>query len=779
MASAPQMPVSQQGGSVSTPTTTQPQHWVFKLAPYELTEDTLKTLHRHFPVDVPEFVSKGPVASSDAFRHVTMALSPRKSHKKVKSPTHNTIHSRPWGEDYHYWTIDLEGRRLIVKHLFTYKTWLGPGRGFAHKTLVNPLQRSVKEESPSSETASDSAEMQSESSYATPSPEEKHRRHSPIDLTKDEDIAPTAEPKVNPDTTGNVSLKPYNIDTILRQDRDHYGTELPPFVASIALQVQGVKKVELISRRHSQRTHIYSDVITRRWDYANAFSVIRIAGKESHMDVIVKDMPFHSDDEEPAKNMFFAWYGHKKGFDKKPIAYPVGMPAAAKQTPAKDKAITHGRSIPRPSVPSQQQDGSAPSSAPPANNGNKSSHSKTAVQSPASAQGRDDIASNMTTQGFHAALIRTRMHFGHRIPPFAEPRLGIHNGKEARVILAQDDNWAEVGSVAMAKAREWNPQTIFWTLNIELKMFILGRVNVDGRSGLKRWMGLGRGLERDVYAWIIDNGPIEGYQWRPVPLSSLQQTPGAVGTTIPAPGSMPRAKPTPSSKALKPAGEEAATTTNRRKRRYVLSDEEDASEGETLLEINAEYEKQQKNRAGVESVGEGRLAAKDKDGGESEEERHPPRSTKARMLEVVRTASSSGTIKVTTDRFLLQPPQVGIPPSPVNRYATPQSALEDDSLTALMGSSPTVHSRTSPFAATTLSNTEIQTKIGPAIADASPSHGRSVRQRASNVNSPSQGRNARPSSNDRLQTPTPQQDNIMTSPDSRLNKPHPASQPTA
>ena len=168
-----------------------------------------------------------------------------------------------------------------------------------------------------------------------------------------------------------------------------------------------------------------------------------------------------------------------------------------------------------PSKPPQPKNRAAVGSAELANDSNASANSMTPGRDPAFARGRDDLASNMTKHSFHAGLTRIRLHFRHAIPPFVEPRLGTHNGKEARVILAQDDDWAEVGSVGMAKAREWSTQSIFWTLNVELKVFILGRVNINGRSGLKRWEGVGKGLEKDVYAWIIDNGPIEGFQWRP------------------------------------------------------------------------------------------------------------------------------------------------------------------------------------------------------------------------------------------------------------------------
>ena len=263
------------------------------------------------------------MASKDAVRHVTMALSPADLSMKMKSLTHNVIHSRPWGEDHHYWTIDLEGRRLIIKYLYTYKTWLGPDRGFDHKTLVNPAQRNLKDQSPHSDTTSHSAETRSECSNATNSPGEERRRHSTIDLTRDEEKARISDLQTDPSTAPSVSLKQYNIDTILRQDRVYYGTGLPPFVATTDTQLQGVSKAELLNRRHSQRTRSYADITTRNWDLDNDYRVLSVNHKALPMDVIVKGLPFQSNNEQAAKTMFFVWRGHEKGFDEKPIACPV------------------------------------------------------------------------------------------------------------------------------------------------------------------------------------------------------------------------------------------------------------------------------------------------------------------------------------------------------------------------------------------------------------------------------------------------------------------------
>ncbi|KAL8961932.1 MAG: hypothetical protein Q9183_005231, partial [Haloplaca sp. 2 TL-2023] len=635
-----------------------------------------------------------------------MALSPAGPSMKMQSPTHNVIRSRPWGEDHHYWTIDLEGRRLIVKYLHTYKTWLGPNRGFDHKTLVNPAQRNVKEPSPCSDTTSDSDDTQSKCSNATNSPGEVHRRHSTVDLTRDEETAPSSESQ----TTPSMSLRLYSIDTILRQDRIYYGTELPPFVASTGAPRQGVSKAELLNKRHSQRTRTYADITSRSWDLNNAYLELSVTHKGRHMAFIVKGMPFQLNNELAAKTMFFVWQGHEDGFDEKPIACPVRRLAAADQTSSKGKAIADAASVPAPSTPLQPKGRAAVDSAQLAKANDASTYGKRSEQKPVSVQGRDDLVSKITTQGFGAALTRIRLHFRHEIPPFVEPRLGIHNGKEARVILAQDDDWAEVGSVAMAKAREWNPQSIFWTLNIELKVFILGRVNVDGRSGLKRWAGVGKCLERDVYAWIIDNGPIEGFQWRPVPLSSLQQTPGATGNSTTTPGSTPRADLKPSSKAFK-APAERATATNFRKRRYVLSDEDEESEAEAVPEIMADDGQSHHRQVEAERKNEGGNHAKETDEDESEEECYKPRSTRIRIPKAVCLAGILGIVDETTDHLLIQFPRPGYQPSPGDGRGTLQSVLKDDGLSALATPSPTGQIKTNPATATPLPVAKAQNEI--------------------------------------------------------------------
>ena len=262
-----------------------------------------------------------------------------------------------------------------------------------------------------------------------------------------------------------------------------------------------------------------------------------------------------------------------------------------------------------------------------------------------------------------------------------------------------------------------------------------------------------------------------------VPLSSLQQTPGATGNCTTAPGCMPRADLDPSSKALKPPVKRA-TATNLRKRRYVLSDEDEESEAETVPGNKADNEKGHKDRAETESEIEGGNTAKETDEDESEE-CYQPRSTRTREFKAVCIASSLAIVEVTTDHLLIQFPQPGYQPSPVNQRGTLQSVLKDDSLSAFTTPLPTGQSKTNPATATTLPVTKAQKKIRASRTDSSHPQGRNARQQISNVPSPSEARSSRQSSSDRLQAPASEQDDPVTSPASRRNEPQLASQPVA
>ncbi|KAL8702867.1 MAG: hypothetical protein Q9201_003958 [Fulgogasparrea decipioides] len=115
-----------------------------------------------------------------------------------------------------YWTIDIDGRRLIVKHVGSFRAWLGINRGFQNKTIAYPLTQPLR---PVSKLSEDVSVMTiSEASVPSDSGDTENQTTSAIELSKPHNHT-ASEFEINRE-----------LQLILDTDRNYYENKAPPYV---------------------------------------------------------------------------------------------------------------------------------------------------------------------------------------------------------------------------------------------------------------------------------------------------------------------------------------------------------------------------------------------------------------------------------------------------------------------------------------------------------------------------------------------------------------------
>lgn len=504
-------------------------------SPFEVTEQNLRELHEHYGNSPAEFTQRATSSKMNVGDRRRVMLSTTyqrylKESEEATSDVYGEVIARQWDEHSLFWTLDLRGRRLIVKHFgggFLH-AWLGIDRGFEDKIIVHLIGQTASPAPPLSEDISslsllDEDETSNDRRFMKEVGMDSESRSDPSSpraisessslRTAREQFSTESDHSQKPTKAMVYILEGYDIGGILSRDRTHYWHTLPPFVFQNPSRMP-YKILAVLADEEGKQMDIRVEALLCSWDDRHSYWTIPTQGQEY---LVKKRQGGYF-----TGYSFKVWLGAELGFHETPIACPLGPKKQSGSYLKRKLKIKLTRSIeiyePKDNGPSHRKNLTRPKSLP------QSQHLGPTPQLPKAqsplARPRNADTSRMDRRpiesitrvsitDFDDYLERLREYYGLQKPEFIHYKEGVIIGKTTDVVEATVSGTYPKPSLVhdslnAVTTRSWDRSHLFYTLDIEPERFIVDPVTYGGRSAFQRWWGAGRGFEETVLAFAVD-----------------------------------------------------------------------------------------------------------------------------------------------------------------------------------------------------------------------------------------------------------------------------------
>ncbi|KAL8719871.1 MAG: hypothetical protein Q9181_008001, partial [Wetmoreana brouardii] len=233
--------------------------------PFAVTEHSFKLIRFYYGNSKPEFTQANGATQNGDQKGVILANSDGHNPRILTDVNHRFLTANTWNDTNMYWTMDIDGRRLIVKHVGSFRLWLGINPGFQKKTIAYPLTQPLQSLS----------RLSREVSVMTIS---KVSAHS--DSEDMENHAAAAVEKPKPDNhAASDSETNRGLQQILDTDRNYYGNEVPPYVFDNDTDPHPYFAA-VLADEHRRRTDHLVTVFGQKWSRDQSFWTVRIEGQD-------------------------------------------------------------------------------------------------------------------------------------------------------------------------------------------------------------------------------------------------------------------------------------------------------------------------------------------------------------------------------------------------------------------------------------------------------------------------------------------------------------------
>ncbi|KAL9601679.1 MAG: hypothetical protein Q9179_002793 [Wetmoreana sp. 5 TL-2023] len=411
--------------------------------PFEVTEQSLKLIRFYYGESKPEFTQGNGTTQDGDQKGVMLANSDGQNPRILTNANHQFLTARQWSDTNMYWTIDIDGRRLIVKHVGSFRAWLGINRGFQNKTIAYPLTQPLR---PVSKLSEDVSVMTiSEASVPSDSGDTENQTTSAIELSKPHNHT-ASEFEINRE-----------LQLILDTDRNYYENKAPPYVFDNDTDPQPYFVAVLADGNRRRTNH-------------------QIEGQDC---VVAK----FKGGGEGGGFCLKRWSGHVQGFSQKPVAYSVREKQGHSQKPPTSNLPNPGL-MPKPELPPPQ--GLECTAQP--------SHRQDTVHNLRSNQTQhDDPSAGDTTESDTGDLDewiqKLRSEYGSQKPEFVREKGAVAVG-ETEVIVAA--TWrgqypSSDPTLLLITAQRWDEHYIFWLRENTKRRYIVAPFEVKDRIIYRRW----------------------------------------------------------------------------------------------------------------------------------------------------------------------------------------------------------------------------------------------------------------------------------------------------
>ncbi|KAL9583223.1 MAG: hypothetical protein Q9212_002837, partial [Teloschistes hypoglaucus] len=135
--------------NTSTKARTKASFQLIHMLPTELFDEVLNHLD---PLDVALFKMTSKAFGDDKPEFTQALLAGQANEKRIMLANVDggnpmvandanlyLLKTRDWDYKHFYWTLDVEGEGVIIKHSGSFRAWRGIGQGYSQKTMVYPL----------------------------------------------------------------------------------------------------------------------------------------------------------------------------------------------------------------------------------------------------------------------------------------------------------------------------------------------------------------------------------------------------------------------------------------------------------------------------------------------------------------------------------------------------------------------------------------------------------------------------------------------------------------
>ncbi|KAL8966415.1 MAG: hypothetical protein Q9183_003381 [Haloplaca sp. 2 TL-2023] len=457
-----------------------------------------------------------------------------------------TIEARSWGDKYGFWTVDVEGKRFIVAGKggspfggVAYHRWLGigfdPDNDFERQHYLFSLAGPHKTHPDLAETFEDDNAINAEERATTRSDSHtgghkklrgynSHQLPSGASRSSDSEDPIWTASDADPDIARLDTFKEYNAFEILRQDREYYTSQRPPFAQGASSRTHDSVVAELISVG-GRRLARYIEVYPRTWDLSSVYWVttwkgeVRIlqrcpGGKGGSSFRLWRGFPLQMD----ANPVATALIGFTKGdreIKARTVKEPCPLDLLDKLEILNIASLSSEPFVPRPSNalapgrrPTRMSELPPPRRFGIENTVSNADESDNAGQSPEQSKEQLDLGSEVDVHRIVDFCRRARQEYGFETPEFVFER-GSTRLEELRQVVDTKS------CLHMVEPHAWDNSHIFWTLKAYESHWIVAPFTMNDCVVYRRWKGVRQGfednpvqrsLEPQVYSVVQESG---------------------------------------------------------------------------------------------------------------------------------------------------------------------------------------------------------------------------------------------------------------------------------